>query len=62
MKKRTFSSRLFLVLGIAAVVGFSGCTDNDYDLSEIDSTIGIGGDGLEIPSLSTEIIPLKDVL
>lgn len=62
MKKRTFSSKLFLILGTAAVVGFSGCTDNDYDLSEIDSTIGIGGDGLEIPSLSTEIIPLKDVL
>lgn len=62
MKKKTFSSKLFLILGIAAVVGFSGCTDNDYDLSEIDSTIGIGGDGLEIPSLSTEIIPLKDVL
>lgn len=61
MKKRAFSSKLFLVLGMAAVV-FSGCTDNDYDLSEIDSTIGIGGDGLEIPSLSTEIIPLKDVL
>lgn len=62
MKKKTFSSKLFLILGTAAVVGFSGCTDNDYDLSEIDSTIGIGGDGLEIPSLSTEIIPLKDVL
>lgn len=62
MKKRTFSSKLFLILGTAAVVGFSGCADNDYDLSEIDSTIGIGGDGLEIPSLSTEIIPLKDVL
>lgn len=60
--KKTFSSKLFLILGTAAVVGFSGCTDNDYDLSEIDSTIGIGGDGLEIPSLSTEIIPLKDVL
>lgn len=62
MKKKTFSSKLFLILGTAAVVGFSGCTDNDYDLSEIDSTIGIGGDGLEIPSLSTEIISLKDVL
>lgn len=62
MKKRTFSSKLFLILGTAVVVGFSGCTDNDYDFNEIDTTIGIGGDGLEIPSLSTEIIPLKDVL
>lgn len=61
-KKRTFSSKLFLILGTAVVVGFSGCTDNDYDFNEIDTTIGIGGDGLEIPSLSTEIIPLKDVL
>lgn len=49
-------------MGTAVVVGFSGCTDNDYDFNEIDTTIGIGGDGLEIPSLSTEIIPLKDVL
>lgn len=62
MKKKTFSSKLFLILGTAVVVGFSGCTDNDYDFNEIDTTIGIGGDGLEIPSLSTEIIPLKDVL
>lgn len=53
---------MFLLLGTAAILGFSGCTDNDYDFNEIDTTIGIGGDGLEIPSLSTEIIPLKDVL
>lgn len=62
MRKKTFSSKLFLLLGTAAILGFSGCTDNDYDFNEIDTTIGIGGDGLEIPSLSTEIIPLKDVL
>lgn len=62
MRKRTFSSKLFLLLGTAAILGFSACTDNDYDFNEIDSTIGIGGDGLEIPSMSTEIIPLKDVL
>lgn len=62
MRKRTFSSKLVLLLGTAAILGFSACTDNDYDFNEIDSTIGIGGDGLEIPSMSTEIIPLKDVL
>lgn len=62
MRKKTFSSKLFLLLGTAAILGFSACTDNDYDFNEIDSTIGIGGDGLEIPSMSTEIIPLKDVL
>lgn len=51
MRKRTFSSKLFLLLGTAAILGFSACTDNDYDFNEIDSTIGIGGDGLEIPSM-----------
>lgn len=44
MRKRTFSSKLVLLLGTAAILGFSACTDNDYDFNEIDSTIGIGGD------------------
>lgn len=47
---------------MAGALGFSSCTDNDYDLNSIDTTIGIGGDGLEFPYLSTEVIPLKDVL
>lgn len=47
----------FSLLGIG-----SGCTDNDFDLSKIDSTIGIGGDGLVLPTNSTENIVLDDIL
>lgn len=35
MRKRTFSSKLFLLLGTAAILGFSACTDNDYDLMRL---------------------------
>lgn len=62
MNKKTFTLRAFLIMGMAGALGFSSCTDNDYDLNSIDTTIGIGGDGLEFPYLSTEVIPLKDVL
>ena len=34
MRKRTFSSKLVLFLGTAAILGFSACTDNDYDFNE----------------------------
>lgn len=62
MDKKTFTLRAFLIMGMAGALGFSSCTDNDYDLNDIDTMIGIGGDGLEFPYLSTEVIPLKDVL
>ena len=47
---------------MAGALVFTGCNDNDYDFDQIDATIGIGGDGLEIPVSSTENIKLKDVL
>lgn len=40
----------------------TGCTDNDFDLSKIDTTIGIGGDELTLPTNSTENIMLDDFL
>lgn len=61
MEKYLFRLRLLPVLGVAAALLFTGCTDSDYDFNEVDSTVGIGGDGLEIPSISTDVIQLKDV-
>ena len=63
MSKRINNSKIvacMLALGFMAVG--SGCTDRDFDLSSIDSTIGLGGDGLLLPACSTEDMLLDDVL
>jgi len=63
MSKRINNSKnvaCMLALGFMAVG--SGCTDSDFDLSSIDSTIGLGGDGLQLPACSTEDMLLDDVL
>lgn len=63
MKKDINSSKLIacmLALGFLTVG--SGCTDSDYDLSNVDTTIGVGSDGLELPVCDTENIMLDDVL
>ena len=54
MNKGINKSRIvacMLAAGFLAVG--SGCTDSDFDLSNIDQTIGIGGDGLQLPTNST---------
>lgn len=50
---------MLLVSGSLVV---AGCTNSDYDFDQIDTTIGIGGNGLELPNSSTADIKLKDVL
>ena len=62
MKKRVLTVRLLSLLLAMGGLAVTGCTDNDYDVNEIDTTIGIGGDGLELPISSTSDIQLKDVL
>lgn len=62
MRKNPILFRL-LAIGLMSGVSFlTSCNDNDYDLSEIDATIGIGGDKFEIPTSSTNVIKLEDVL
>ena len=56
------SVRLVSMLLVSGCLVVSGCTDNDYDFNQIDATIGVGGDGLELPASSTANIQLKDVL
>ena len=42
---------------------FFGCTDGDYDLSNVDTTIGVGGTGINLPGgNSTNAIKLDDLL
>ena len=63
MNKGINKSRIvacMLAAGFLAVG--SGCTDSNFDLSNIDQTIGIGGDGLQLPTNSTENIVLDDLL
>lgn len=62
MNKRPFNVRLMSALLLAGALTLTGCSDNDYDFDQIDSTIGIGGNGLEIPTSSTEKIKLREIL
>lgn len=56
------SKMLVCLLSCGLLTLGTGCTDNDFDLSKIDTTIGIGGDGLTLPTNSTENIMLDDFL
>ena len=56
------SKMLVCLLSCGLLTLGTGCTDNDCDLSKIDTTIGIGGDGLTLPTNSTENIMLDDFL
>ena len=50
-------------VAMAAGIGVvCGCTDNDYDLSSIDMTIGVGDGELLFPICSSDTIQLSDVL
>ena len=54
--------RLFPAALLLGGLLLAGCVNSDYDFNEIDSTMGFGGDGLELPSSSTDTIKLVDVL
>lgn len=56
------SKMLVCLLSCGLLTLGTGCTDNDFDLSKIDTTIGIGGDRLTLPTNSTENIMLDDFL
>lgn len=47
---------------VAGFLTLTGCTNNDYDLNNVDATMGFGSESLVIPNSSTKDIPLKDVL
>lgn len=47
---------------VAGFLTLTGCTNNDYDLNNVDATMGFGSESLVIPNNSTKDIQLKDVL
>lgn len=47
---------------VADFLTLTGCTNNDYDLNNVDATMGFGSESLVIPNSSTKEIQLKDVL
>ena len=53
------------MLSAALVAGLgtlAGCTDSDFDLSQVDMTVGLGNGELSLPVSSTDTILLSDVL
>ena len=62
MKTKHLKIRLFASLLVMSGFLVTGCSDSDYDFNNIDATIGIGGDGLELPVSNTDNIKLSEVL
>ena len=56
------SARFVPLILLAGTFLSAGCSDSDYDFGNIDSTVGLGGNMLELPASSTENIKLHDVL
>ena len=47
---------------VAGLGTLAGCTDSDFDLSQVDMTVGLGNGELSLPVSSTDTILLSDVL
>lgn len=63
MKKTTSGWMLFAFAVLSGTTFFTSCSsDNDIDLGDLDQTIGIGGEGFEIPAGNAEKTRLGDVL
>ncbi len=64
MKKRLSKKGFFPLMFTAGMLAIASCAgvDDNYDLGDLDATIGIGGDGISLPTSSTDSIMLSDVL
>lgn len=63
MDKRKMLHLANMCAAILLVTPFAGCIVKDYDLSDLDKTIGLGGEYIELPSdNSTEAVQLDEVL
>lgn len=64
MKKKTdFMNSSLALLVLTGSLAIAACSkDENIDLNDIDTTIGIGADGFELPASSSNAIKLSDVL
>lgn len=62
MIKISMQDMLLSAMVVAGAIGVTACTDSDYDLNEVDMTVGIGSGELTIPASSTTTIKLSEVL
>ncbi len=56
MKKRLSKKGFFPLMFTAGMLAIASCAgvDDNYDLGDLDATIGIGGDGISLPTSSTD--------
>lgn len=62
MQTTIYKKRIAFIPLMAGALALAGCTNGDYDFNEVDSTLGIGGEGIVLPVSSTDLILLDDVL
>ena len=60
--KTIIGEMIFYTLLLFGGIAVTGCTDNNYDLDDIDLTVGIGNGELRLPTSSTTKIRLSEVL
>ena len=62
MRKAFTKKGVFPLVLATGLLTLAGCVVEDYDLGDLDLTVGIGGDEISIPVSSTDSIMLSDVL
>ena len=62
MKKTKMKNRLLLFSCMVCGMMLSGCTDGDYKISSVDAQFGVGNGNLKLPSNSSFVVTLDDIL
>ena len=62
MKKSKMKNRLLFFSCVLSGMMLGGCTDGDYKISSVDATFGVGNGNSKLPSNSSFVITLDDIL
>ena len=62
MKQSKMKNRLLLLSFVVSSMLLCGCTDGDYKISSVDAKLGIGNGNLTLPSNSSVVVTLDDIL